>query len=440
MRSCTVGNTTNSVIVSANTYIRFEWTLRNEDPRLYNVFLNIVNKQVRQDIPPANATSASMALTPTTSNSASSSTITGTASSSLALSTSSDSGVATILYSERLSQRTILAINQSLPIHPANAGYFDTLVVPEGRYYLTGRITDPANTFGTSEVFSVIEGNDTSCLAAYASMSESVLASSSTAVSSARASMSTGSTSNATSAASGANAGAGSSKNGSSGLSGGAIAGIVIGVIALLAILGTVVFICFRRRRSERRNAMEGPEMSRSGFTPRFFSTGRVSGSGHAQMPSGGTGLDSGAQSPSALVPLQEAKEEVGENGMTNTRQLGQQTASTSRSAGQDPFATAPNTPGVQDPYEATDFGPGVPGAMVPPVVPTSSRDRRDTPSVTGRPAPLSSTLGRSSSKKRKPVPSLGPELQSEMLRKNSESEDRRASYQITPDPPVKLD
>ncbi len=244
----------------------------------------------------------------------------------------------------------------------------------------------------------------------------------------------------------GAANGGSSRTSGKGGLSGGAIAGIVIGILALAAIGGIVAWFCLRRRRRSREEAFtRGPEMSQAGFN-----SGRGGGR-HVQMPSGGTSLEGeGIAGAAALGVMHGDEERADDSGPRSSNEaspvvFAQQTASTART-GQNPFATAPNTPGTHHDGD-TDFNPGDPrqasastavtADIVPQLVP---RSRSDGSYSRGQSDQNSTGLTRSTSKKRKPVPSLGPELRDEMERKMSGTEELRKSYQIVPDPPASFD
>lgn len=152
-------------------------------------------------------------------------------------------------------------------------------------------------------------------------------------------------------------------------------------------------------------------------------------------MPSEGT-------SRSQIIPRGFAPGEATLDNDTSAERFGgspialdQHTASSSRS-GQDPFATGPSTPRTPYDYDTAEFGAGNSRRMSSqinsaPHGPSSWSEGNRRPGL-GTYAP-----GRTSSLKRKPVPSLGPELRTEFGQQTSGTEVRRQSYQIFPDPPL---
>lgn len=436
------------------TSLSITWRLINEDPTKFNLSLHIVNIDVRQDIPPPTASSTSSSSPPATpstpsaaTTTARSSVITAIALASLTRFPTSASSAFTGAFTSLAPpavRRMTLEINGTLDAsHRANVAFYDDLNFPEGRYYVYGMALDGRGTAATSEVFSVVEGNDTSCLAAFASLRSTATVASSTRVSastSASTSRSTSASPTGTVTAEGANGGTDTSSR--SGLAGGAIAGVVVGILAVVALAGLVAWVCFRRRRRDLAGSSRGPEMSQGYCSKTFAVNRRGSGTRHMQMPSGTTSLDGAGPTPIAMstTPRDEEKDDnasIASFG-ASPRLFAQQSSSSSSRPVHDPFATAPKTPRANFEADMSDFNPNdnrrfstatAPGSF-PPVM--TARSRSESGPSNGR----SGGLGRVTSSKRKPVPSLGAELRSELQRKPSDSEAARQSFQLVPDPP----
>ena len=278
------------------------------------------------------------------------------------------------------------------------------------------------STTENSTVFSVVEGNDTSCLAAYASLSSSSISFTSTPP-----------TSTATPATAATNT------SNAHGLSAGAIAGVAIGALAILACFGLLLFVCLRRRRTRRNlNSLRGPEMSQT------LGLGGVSGRGHRQIPSASTTL--GRTIPlSNLSPFVdrisddgEDEEKFNRNGSVDTLEESpvssdQQNTARSSLSGQNPFGTSLNTPRTLHEYDTADLSPSDARSASNFAGPSSYNAVR-----TGidRFGSNKASLSRTTSLKRKPVPSMGPQLRNEIEQQRSEPETRK-SFQLVPDLPV---
>ncbi|KAK8847448.1 hypothetical protein IAR55_005306 [Kwoniella newhampshirensis] len=495
------------------------WNLYNEDPSRVNITLYAVNDGVDQSIPPASTTSTRPAISTSTAVASApvattpsairpSTPLTTPVAPSVArttLSSPASRPAAATLTARSLEERTILHINATLVTQYANHGWdFRPVRLPQGRYYIYGHVDDGRGTNGRSAVFSVVEGNDMACLAAFASAS--LTASNAGSATSSQASTTSVQTGNQASAGAGAGGSSSGSSSGSGDLSGGAIAGIVVGVILGLGAFGLLAFICLRRRR---RNAQYGgsdrPPMSMTGGH-RKMASGATSPSdpGHGRAPiplgtisraddnygsdpekgrdstesQGGEGI---VQSVAPVLTLGEQQQQQQQRERHGKRQLS------------DPFRTPTFADMPRQPdnavlaggsgYEENDFAPVSEDA----VAATGSRPKsytdfasrsmpssssvsrsRSQPGVPTNPTPPRSgestpplggptqVLGRSSSTRRKPVPSLGPELRSEMARQASQNElrggapiaggggsrgidagERRMSYKLVPDPPA---
>lgn len=292
-----------------------------------------------------------------------------------------------------------------------------------GRYYLHGRINLYPAYGVNSNMFYVQEGNDLSCLTATNSSSSASGSSSGPSATS----------SNPPSAsASAADAGAGSS---SSSIGGGAIAGIVIGVIAGLVVAALALYFCWYKRRRASRN----PEISHlgGGHVPQRASR-------HFPLQSVGGSADSHEKDEAALYG----------SDPSTPNHLAQHSPTQSR---RDPFSTVPNTPqGQADPTFALEEFGGEATAMggaateprdmrrqsQPPLSPTEStppRSRSNSQPSAGPSGKVAVT--RNVSARRKPVPSLGPELKSQLAQQHEEEsgnkkEHLRSSFQLMPDPP----
>ncbi|WWD21538.1 hypothetical protein CI109_106024 [Kwoniella shandongensis] len=467
------------------------WQVYNEDPSKVNITLYAVNEGVDQSIPSASATSTRPTTSTTTTSSTAPAAVSTTVRPTTPLpATTAPATTASAVVSRSLSEkRTILSINSTLVTQYANHGWnFNPVRLPQGRYYIYGYVDDGRGTSAKSQVFSVVEGGDTACLAAFASQSLTA---------SKGASTIPGKTSAASSAGgAGTTAGAGSNndtKQGGGGISGGAIGGIVVGVILGLGALALLAFFCMRRRRRSQSGEYDYGSDNRS-----MSLTGAGYGH-HRKMPSAATSPSDaghhGNGKPIALGAIRGEKSYRSENEKDGRRGSSESLGAVESIAPvvmdgdngrgkrhvSDPFRTPtiPDMPRQPDnavlpddndnAYDVNDFTP----------VPTSYSNSRphsyvDTTATRRNSGPLSRTspprsgettpptvptpaLGRSSSTRRKPVPSLGPELRSEMARQASQNElksgtgistspnllsggtegERRKSYKLVPDPPM---
>lgn len=279
--------------------------------------------------------------------------------------------------------------------------------------------------------------------------------------------------------------GAGSSDSStSSGPSGGAIAGIVIGVLGGLAILAFLTIFCIRRRRRAAGSSYANREMAERGADDRF-----------AALPSASSQDGQYAPGVVAMAAGGRRDSDMDEKDMEGTNSHDEHYATLDRSAGQHPFPGTlagdremMTSPGMDPPPALGDrrrqSGPPTTHTLVPKTsmqgiigkasasastshessanhsrsssaggTPASGPGSSSFPPIAGATStPAREGVTRSASAKRKPVPSLGPELRGEMQRekerKMSESNGQRKpsvtagsgaevrrSYSLVPDP-----
>lgn len=419
--------------------------------------------------------------------------------------------------SKRALHARAVNIEQNITTQAANVGYSYLVNVPQGRYRITGRLNDPARTQSQSNVFTVVQGSNIGCIdpallaVASASASPSSSRPTSTGASVSRSSSAAGSASASPSQSAGSNAGS-ESESDSGGISGGAIGGIVVGVVGGLALLG-LLFLCLRRRKRTAEMARSGedgyggPEMKdRSGSMANRLSAVLPSSTSHPQH-AGGIGRRSDDRHI-ALTSLGGSAEDDRDGGALDSNGSFGSEASTpiylaqnpvyneGRGGTTNPFASAPTTPRVEDDLEngyplpiasakSSSSGrrrSGPPtalstrhGSNAPSRQPSLGdgdelgRARADSQSDDAGTPGVGAGVARSTSKRRKPVPSLGPELRSELKRKGSVQEkmpsapitgERRMSgmglgagsggdrevlrqsgtFQLMPDPPSHID
>ncbi|ORX33942.1 hypothetical protein BD324DRAFT_653640 [Kockovaella imperatae] len=456
---------------------RVQWALSNEDPVFQIIDMQVVNIDVPQSIPSSSSTTA----TSTTSSTAAKTT--ATSAKTTTTTTAATSSAKTV---SNLRERAVLEprvqINDTITTQTAAVGYSWIVDVPQGRYYFLGLIGDSFGTHATSNIFSVIEGSNTSCLATFPSESSSTSSASSatsTSATSARTSSSSSSTSIVpTSSTTAGIAGANASDSGNSGggISGGAIAGIVVGAILILLLVGGCLF--WRRRRNARRNdPFGGGEKTDTGNE-----RGRGDPVGAYQLRS--TDGDSHTAIDVEKDHQASIASESAHGHQTPNILLGDlggrfdrfpRPSASDENHHQDPFFTPPSPPSSDEAYG---------GFVTPPVFGDDSDDHHDGRRASELPPgashaiegqrtrsmshPAEGNLGllkqsasgstlsavvRSGSKRaRKPVPSLGAELRGQMKDEDRQrrvsanglgdltgprESSQKASFQIMPDPPM---
>ncbi|KAL1411696.1 hypothetical protein Q8F55_002662 [Vanrija albida] len=238
---------------------------------------------------------------------------------------------------------------------PANVLRTWKVNVPPGRYRLFAIVNDTWHTNAISpEAFTVLQGTDSSCIQ-QASQNPIDTSAASAASSSGTAKPSGG-------AAAGAN-----EDTKSKGIGGGAIAGIIIGVLAGLALLGLLLFCCMRRRRNGADRARGG--LGDGGPAVNGKQVGQPTAFRHLKRPSSfghlGTSLGSLTRSNrdqhhnalgsedlnhekgiSNLTPLPYRDASHGQNGhLAPPDQQRRASAYSTTTSNDNPFETAPSTP-----------------------------------------------------------------------------------------------
>ncbi|RXK36315.1 hypothetical protein M231_06451 [Tremella mesenterica] len=472
--------TPNLVVFSAPTLGvcspgKFTWSLNNEDASKYQITLRAINVGIDQSIPPA----PSSTLTSTTSSTSSSSLGTSTTSSRSA------SATTTAALAKLVNRASVIGdTNKTLHIGPANVAWsFEALPVEAGRWYIAGYVNDSAGTIGKTGIFSVINNGSTSCLLAVT-----------TPIPSSGSPISSNPTiSHTTSSIAVVPIGA-ASQSESKGLSGGAIGGIVAGVIlGLLALSLLGCFFIRRRRRNRRKSQGDSIEpfrtmsesqvrvpptnlgMGRSNKSPPRLSGSQPialgdmkSDSEHSYSSRKSIGeLEESEGSLSNSPPTEAVLSQLGPSHVQNDHNQPDSMGRNSRSGsgpvfdsgsgrgvgsslgselgmgiGQrigDPFATAPSTPRLRDPFGSPSLDPQLDRrrSSGPPVVQGRNeglkgmevlRGRQDVrrPSTGVGEGKVGVPMVRTSSTRRKPVPSLGPELRE--LDREMQERRRRAS------------
>ena len=171
---------------------------------------------------------------------------------------------------------------------------------------------------------------------------------------------------------------------------------------------------------------------------------GGVSGRGHRQIPSASTTLGRtippSHHSPFVARNSDEREAEERSNRNASDESLGvspvfsdQQNTASSSLSGHNPFATGPNTPRTAHEYDTADFSASDPRSVSSGAGPSSYNA---VATGIGRSGSNKTSLSRTTSLKRKPVPSMGPQLRNEMEQQMSEPETRK-SFQLIPDLPV---
>lgn len=317
-------------------------------------------------------------------------------------------------------------VTESLATVAATDTSVDYLVkLRYGRYYMHGRINLNPSYGVNSNMFWVQEGSDLSCLNAAGSNSSDTDSTASPSATSAAPS-------SASASASAAGADAGSSS--SSSIGSGAIAGIAVGAVVGLAIVAVALyFCCYKRRRASRH-----PEISHlgGGHVPQRASR-------HFPLQSVGGSADSHEKDEAALYGSEPS----------TPNYLAQYSPSQTR---RDPFATVPNTPQGQGDatFSLDEYAGGAAGVTGAAATPREARRQSQPLSPSDQTPPRSRSnsqpsdgpsgrvnVKRNVSARRKPVPSLGAELKSQLAQQHgadqgNKKEHLRSSFQLMPDPP----
>jgi len=366
------------------------------EPSLYDIFLRAIDADAADAA--RSSSSAAAALTSRASSSiATSAVVTSFITPSSSAATLLSASLSTALVGRQLQTRQSAAGNLTIAVaHNAQEPITFVVTLPPGRYYFAGRFTTSPGTAANSNLFRVVEGDDMSCLS-------SAVATTSTTSTSSAGTQTAGTANNAVETSS---------------ISGGAIAGIVIGVLAGLAVLGALLFFCMKKKRRQNRRLNEN----------RFSNLPSASSQDGAEY----------GQHHHGQVPMAGAWRRDSDPDEKESRPY------PARADSDDP------TPSLGD--RRKQAGP-----------PTSHTltEKKSTQGFIGKGSNESSAVhsrsssigggegakpvGRSTSVKRKPVPSLGPELRGQMERERKMSaggqmgggEANRKSYSLVPDLPT---
>ena len=364
------------------------------------------------DVNAANAArSSSEAAAALTSSVASSSATLSSAARSLSSITSLSSGSAlsTALVGRDLYRRQAMTGNLTIATNQnAQEPITFTVTLPPGRYYIAGWLSNNPRTAANSNMFNVVAGSDMSCLSGAVATTSS----------------SSGTPSGSTAGGSAQTSGSASTVESSSSISGGAIAGIVIGVIGGLAILGALAFFCMRKKRRQNRSINEN----------------RFSNLPSASSQDGGEyGHQTLGRGPAVAAAWRSDSDSDEKYGETPTRPYANRsdtTDSETPSLGDRRRQAGPPTSHTLAEKKSTQGFIGKSDSN------ESSAVHSRSSSIGGGEKPVA--IGRSTSTRRKPVPSLGPELRNELERERKMSagangavpEPRRKSYALVPDLP----
>ena len=328
---------------------------------------------------------------------------------------------------------------------PASVGFtWNPVTVPAGRYIVSGLINDAQGTNAKSGTFTVVQGTDTSCLVAFGYASASASMASATSATITSTTSTTSVTSSKSSAAASTSSGADNTSNTTTGISGGAIAGIIIAVVALAA-AGLLAFFLIRRRQRRKRESVIEYEKAYGGYEGPNGYNQFGSSDGHGSQPSSpGRGEKSIPMPLTTLAPHPITR---GESDFSmNDYEVA---AAPSSKRVSDPFiepepelepepfptpparitAAPPQIPRISmGPTQLNDFEPSelpwanrastIGAAISTDAAPPQSTEGRAR--VSSQPGQRrkqsskeaeSSGVKRSGSTRRKPVPSLGPEL-----------------------------
>lgn len=375
---------------------RLFWDITGVEPSLYDIFLRAIDADAADAARSSSSVAAALtsrASSPIATSAVATSTITPSSSAA----TLSSASLSTALVGRQLQTRQSPTGNLTIAVaHNAQEPITFVVTLPPGRYYFAGRFTTSPGTAANSNLFRVVEGDDMSCLS-------SAVATTSTTSTSSAGTQTAGTANNAVETSS---------------ISGGAIAGIVIGVLGGLAVLGALLFFCMKKKRRQNRRLNEN----------RFSNLPSASSQDGAEY----------GQHPLGHAPIAGAWRRDSDPDEKEPRPY------PSRADSDDP------TPSLGD--RRKQAGP-----------PTSHTltEKKSTQGFIGKGSNESSAVhsrsssigggegakpvGRSTSVKRKPVPSLGPELRGQLERERKMSaggqmgggEANRKSYSLVPDLPT---
>ena len=490
------------MLQTADQMHRLTWGLRNEVADAYDISLEVINIGVDQTINTAASSAAALLTSSTASSSAVVATtlapVTATTPTPSASSTSSTTALFVAAPRNVLSRRA--DINKTIIANqPATVAYTWLVNVPQGDYYILGSVNDPSGTMGHSGLFTVMDTGNSSCLN-----------STSQSASQSQAPSHTSTTAKHTSSSAASSQGADTTTTTSSkgGISTGAIAGIAVGGAAVILILLGLLF-WYRRRRNSRRATefyeKNGPEMGQRPQGSHDYGTYATASGGVPLTPlemsrgssTGGSTKDRHTSSDS-VVPTPALLSNNGRDAVVGSRENGNGNPYSPGESSGDPFSTAPSTPGMdalasgadQSQHGYTAAGPsdvytpedqeGItnnrrasqpPGQQLPTNITLAmTRARSMSQPSNGKsgakvsPSKIpedSPGIGRTGSKRRKPVPSLGAELRGQMNKEDASrstdtpplpsssnrpmfsktgSGDSQTSYQIMPDRPLNLE
>jgi hypothetical protein len=379
---------------------RLYWNITGVEPSLYDVSLRAI------DADAADAARAAAAQTASSSSLSSSLAPASTIrpSSSIQLSSAS---LSTALVGRELQIRQSATGNLTIADgHNAQEPITFVVTLPPGRYYFAGWINTSPRTAANSNVFRVVEGDDMSCLTAGATTSTTATSGTSSA-----GTQTAGSANNATETSS---------------ISGGAIAGIVIGVLGGLAVLGALLFFCMKKKRRQNR-AMNANRFSN------LPSASSQDGGEYGQHPLGHAPIAGAWRRDSDPDEKDPRPHPVRSDSDDPTPSLGDRRKQ----------AGPPTSHTLAEKKSTQGFiGKGSNESSAVHSRSSSIGGGEGVPQVGGGGGVKQ--VGRSTSVKRKPVPSLGPELRSQLERERKMSasnmgggEANRKSYSLVPDLPT---
>jgi hypothetical protein len=328
---------------------------------------------------------------------------------------SSASSLSTALVGRGLQVRQSRAGNLNITSgHNSQEPLTFTVTLPPGRYYFAGWLNTSPRTAANSNIFDVVGSSDLSCLSSGSSTS----------------------TAAGTSTTGTVQTGSASEEAKSSSMSGGGIAGIVIGVLGGLAFLGALAFFCLRKRRRQNRGGLQENRFSNlpSASSQDGGEYGQAQSLGHSDPH--GTAPIAGAWRRNS-DPDEKFTEDPPYANRTN------RSDSETPSLGDRRRQAGPPTSHTLTEKKSTQGFIGK-GSNESSAVHSRSSSIGGDAGVRMPGGGEVKQVGRSTSVKRKPVPSLGPELRGELERERKMSagvganvpEPKRKSYSLVPDLP----